>query len=359
VKVAKEGFQDEPEREIEVRKGEEIKVAFQLRPAPKLSALSIRGATPGAEVLVDQRSLGTVGSDGAFHSSTIGPGEHVVELRKEKFKPVQIHRIFPVGITVELQGGDVTLRALAGTLRLTVSPAGARVTAAHGSENPRPVTPGTVELEEGAWTLVARAPGYLERTERVQIAPGQIVALELALTREPQKGPPPVLTSGIEGFENPQGWTQQGEWYVRRGGNLVLYKPAPQGGTYAFTILMASGGGVFRGKRLEWVVDFRDQRNHVLLQLERDTFRRTLFVNGRRTETRKPHGLPLKDEIQATLQIEVTATAVTHRVRKGEAWVVLDTLSVPGQNFTVGQFGLIIQGRDEVRLANFSFRPGK
>lgn len=359
VKVAKEGFLDEPEREVEVRKGEEVKVAFQLRPAPKVATLAIRGATPGAEVLLDQRPLGTIGADGTFHSASISPGEHVVELRKEKFRPAQIHRVFPAGVTVELQGGEVALRALAGTLRLTVLPPGARVTAARGGENPRPVSPGTLELEEGSWTIVARAPGHVERTERVQIAAGQTVSVEITLAREAPKGPAPVQTIGMEGFENPQNWTQQGEWYVRRGGNLVLFRPAPQGGTYTFTILMAAGGGVFRGKRLEWVVDFRDQRNHVLYQLERDTFRRTLFVNGRRTETRKPHGLPLKDELQATLQIEVTANGVTHRVRKGEEWVVLDALSVPGQNFTVGQFGLIIQGRDEVRLANFSFRPGK
>ena len=360
VKVAKEGFLEEPEREVEVRKGEEVKVAFQLRPAPKLAALSIRGATPGAEVLLDQVALGTVGSDGTFHSSSINPGEHIVELRRERFKPVQIHRIFPAGVTVELQGAEVSLRALAGTLRLSVSPTGARVTAARGGESPRPVSPGAVELEEGSWTLLARAPGYLDRTERVQIAGGQTVSVELVLAREPQAPrPAPVKTGGMEGFENPQYWTRDGEWYVRRGGNLVLHKHTPQGGTFTFTILLASGGGLFRGKRLEWVVDFRDQRNHVLLQLDKDSFRRSQFVNGRKTETRKPHGLALRDQIVATVQIEVTPTSVTHRLRKGGEWVVMDTLSGPGQNFTVGQFGLVIQGKDEVRLSEFSFRPGK
>jgi hypothetical protein len=221
------------------------------------------------------------------------------------------------------------------------------------------VSAGAIELDEGSWTVVARAPGYQERTERVQIAAGQTVSLELALTREPQKGPAPVQTRGMEGFESPQNWAQEGEWYVRRGGNLVPYQPTPHGGTFTFTIQLASGGGVFRGKRLEWVVDFRDQRNHVLFQLDRDSFRRIQFVNGRRTETRKPHGLGLKDQIMATVQIDVTSTAVTHRLRKGNDWAVIDTLSVPGQNFTVGHFGLIIQGRDEVRLADFSFRPGK
>ena len=169
----------------------------------------------------------------------------------------------------------------------------------------------------------------------------------------------PVKVSGIEGWENPQNWTKQGDWYVRRGGNLVLHRATPNGGTFTFTIILASGGGVFRGKRLEWVVDFRDQRNHLLFQLDKESFRRTVYVGGRKTETRRPHGLPMQDQIMATVQIEVTPTTVSHRLRKGEEWVVVDTVSVSGQNFTVGQFGLIIQGRDEVRLSDFRFQPAK
>jgi hypothetical protein len=358
VKVAKEGFENEPEQTVEVRKGEEVKVAFKLRPAPRLASLMIRGATPGAEVLVDQIALGTVGADGTFQSSSISPGEHLIELRKEQAKPVQVHRIFPVGHTVELQGAEVALRALFGTLRLTVTPAGARVTASRAGEGqPRAIAANTVELEEGAWTLVGRAPGYQERTERVQIAAGQTATVEMALTREQRAAP--AKAGGMEGWENPGNWTQQDEWYVRRGGPLALHKATPQGGTFTFTILLAAGGGVFRGKRLEWVVDFRDQKNHLLFQLDKESFRRTQFVAGGKKETRKPHGLAIKDQLMATVQIEVTATTVTHRVRKGAEWVALDTLSVPGQNFTVGQFGLIIQGRDEVRLSDFSFRPGK
>lgn len=358
VKVAKAGFEDEPEQTVEVRKGDEVKVAFKLRAAPRLASLSIRNATPGAEVLIDQVSLGTIGADGSFQSSNISPGEHTLELSKEKHRPVQLQRVFPVGHTVEVQGGEVTLRALYGTLRLAVSPPGARVTATRAGEaQPRAIPQNTVELEEGAWTLVARAPGYLERTERVQIAAGQTVSVELALTREAR--PAAVIASGMDGFEHPQNWTQEGEWFVRRGGNLVLHKPAPKGGTFSFNIMLAEGGGWFRGKRLEWVVDFRDERNHLLFQLDKDSFRRTVHVGGRKTETRRQHGLPVPEQITATVEIEVTPTSVIHRFRRGDDWVVVDSLSVPGQNFTLGQFGLMIQGRDEVRLSDFSFRPAK
>ena len=358
VRVAKEGFQDVPEQEVEIRKGEEVRLAFKLQPAPKLASLSVRGATPGAEVLVDQISIGTVGPDGTFRFSSVSPGEHSVELRKDKHTSAQFRRIFPVGQTVELQGNEVTLRAQLGTLRLTVSPQGAQVTASRAGEgSPRAIPANTVELEEGSWTVVARAPGYQERLERVQIAAGQTVSLNLTLTREQR--PPPAKVGGMESWENPQNWTKQGEWYVRRGGNLVLHRATPNGGTFTFTIMLAAGGGLLRGKRLEWVVDFRDPRNHLLFQLDKESFRRTVFVGGRKTETRKSHGLPMPDQITATVQIEVTPTTVTHRFRKGEEWVEVDTVSVPGQNYTVGQFGFVIQGRDEIRLSEFSFRPAK
>lgn len=358
VKIAKEGFLDEPEQTVEVRKGEEVRVAFKLRPAPRLASLAIRGATPGAEVLVDQISLGAVGADGAFRSSSISPGEHVVELRKERHRPAQVQRVFPVGTTVELHGPEVSLRPTFGTLRLTVSPPGARVTASRAGESPRNINSGAIELDEGSWTLVGRAAGHLERAERVQIAAGQTVPLELALTREPTR-PPPVKIGGMEGWENPQNWIQEGNSYVRRGRVLALHGPTPAGGMFTLTLALASGGGWLRGKRLRWVVDFRDERNHVLFELDKESLRRSVFVRGRKTEIRRQHRLDLKDELAITLQVEVTPTTVTHRARQGEGWVDLDSLTVPGQNFTVGQFGINIEGRDEVRLTDFSFRPGK
>jgi hypothetical protein len=265
--------------------------------------------------------------------------------------------VFPVGTTVELHGPEVSLRPTFGTLRLTVSTPGARVTLSRAGENQRNINPGAIELDEGSYTVVARAPGYLERSERVQIAAGQTVPLELALTREPPPRPPSVKIGGMEGWENPQNWTQQGEWFERQGRILVLHRDTPQGGTFAFTIMLASGGWL--RKRLEWVVDFRDAQNHVLFQLDKDSLQRTQFISGRKTGIEKRHGLALKDPIAVTVELEVTPTSITHRVRKGGEWVELDRLSVPGQNFTVGKFGINIEGRDVVRLRDFSFRPAK
>ena len=97
VRVAKDGFQPEPSQTAEVKKGAEVRLEFKLRPLPQVSSLQIRGATPGAEVLIDQASAGTVGSDGSFTDSTVAPGDHTVELRRDQFTPKRLERSFKAG----------------------------------------------------------------------------------------------------------------------------------------------------------------------------------------------------------------------------------------------------------------------
>ena len=45
-----------------------------------VAALTIKGAAPGTQVSLDQKAIGTVGADGGFSQSNIGPGNHQVEL---------------------------------------------------------------------------------------------------------------------------------------------------------------------------------------------------------------------------------------------------------------------------------------
>jgi hypothetical protein len=329
-----------------------------MRPLPAVASLSIRGATPGAQVLLDQNPVGAVEADGSFSFSNVSPGEHTIELRKDKFRPRQVRRAFVAGQTVQLAESEVALRGTVGTLRVTLSPAGARVVLTRpGEAQPRVISGPSLELEEGSYTLAAQAPGYQDHTEQVQIVAGQTASVNITLSREPQRAAPPVAVRGMEGFEDSKAWTQEGNWYVRRGGGFVLYRASPSSGTFTFNIMLAAGGSILRGKRLEWVVGFRDDRNYLLFQLDRESFRRIPVVNGRRTETRKPHGLPMKEYLMATLRIDVTSTEVIHRVRKGEQWEVLDSFKVPGPSPAAGQFGLLIQGKDEVRLSDFSFYP--
>ena len=116
VRVSKNGFQDSPEQKIKLRKGETGKLTFNLQPVPHLATLNIQGGVSGTTVLIDQASVGTVRPDGTFAVATVNPGDHVIELRKDRFKPRQIKRSFVAGAAISLGGADVALEAAPGEI---------------------------------------------------------------------------------------------------------------------------------------------------------------------------------------------------------------------------------------------------
>jgi hypothetical protein len=354
VRVAKPGFQEVPEQTIALARGDEKKVVFKLVALPTTAHLALQGASPGAQVFIDQTLVGTVQPDGSFQEQTISPADHTVELRKDKARSQPVRRSFAAGQTVRLTGAELALRAATGTLRLGIQPANAQVTVVHSSGNVSPASAAaTLELEEGSYTVSARAPGYLEHSERVLLAAGQTAAVSFSLVQEKRK--PTVTTLGMEGWDS-TAWTAEGQEFVRRGGGSVLYKPSGSPGVYSFTLMLAAGGGVFRGKSLEWVLNYHDDRNYVLFHLDKNDFRRIQIVNGKRTElVKKPHGLTMGESLSATVQVEVTPGSIVNRVRNGDQWVTLDSWAAPEHNFSQGRFGVVVNGKDEVHLSNFSF----
>jgi len=104
VRVSKDGFETEAPQTAEIKKGSEVRLDFKMRPLPRVASLQIRGATPGAEVLLDQKSLGTIGGDGTFTNSAVPPGDHIIELRREAYLPKRTTRAFRAGQVVTLSG---------------------------------------------------------------------------------------------------------------------------------------------------------------------------------------------------------------------------------------------------------------
>ena len=114
VRVSKSGFQDLPEQKIRIRKGEQAKLVFNLQPIPHLASLTIQGGVPGATVLIDQAPVGTVQPDGTLTVATINPGDHIVELRKDRFKPKQIKKTLRSGDSRLPDGGGCGIGRRAG-----------------------------------------------------------------------------------------------------------------------------------------------------------------------------------------------------------------------------------------------------
>jgi len=335
VRVSKNGFQDAPEQKVRVRKNEQGRLVFNLQPVPRFASLTIQGGIPGATVLIDQSPVGTVQPDGTLTVATVNPGDHIVELRKDRFKAKQIKRSFAAGATVSLAAADAALETAPGELRVAFTPADAQVTLAKAGETPIKVSNGTsLSLAPGSYTLTAKIADFT-RSSTVEVTAGQSRTLDLSL------GP-----SGMSKWDDSSSWKQEKGAYIHKGGDFVMYTVSPTSGTFLFSAMLA------KGHRLQWVLNCIDANNYVLFQIDENNFYRTVVHNGQKgKETKIPHKGDKKSF--QTLQIRVGANEITHQIRQGENWVVLDHWTQSGSNLSLGRFGFYIPGNDQVALANF------
>ena len=356
VKVAKEGFQEVAVQKVQIRKGEEALVDFKLVPMPKLAGLRLRGVVPGAQVFVGGNSLGVAYSDGTFQGSNIAPGEQTIELRRERYAPKQIRKVFRPGEILEVTGAELAMEVLPGRLRLNITPAtGARIMIRRSDQaQAQPAKDANMDLPEGTYTITVTAPFHADQTVTVQLVAGETKNVPIVLPPLKAAAPPPPpkpVGGGMEGWEAPNAWVQDGPWMVRRGGGIITYKAQPAEGVFEFKV------GRLKGRRLEWFVNFRDARNFHLFQLEKKTFYRKDVINGRTIDLTKTVVPALESESEYTLRVEISGTRIRHLVQRAGKWEVLDSWEEPGRNFTAGKFGFRIGGGDQVGLANFSFQP--
>ncbi|MBZ5705660.1 MAG: protein kinase [Acidobacteriia bacterium] len=337
VRVSKNGFQDAPEQKVRIRKGEQSKLAFSLQPIPHFASLSIQNGVPGTEVLIDQTSVGTVNPDGTLSFANVSPGDHVVELRKDRFKSKRLQKHFVAGATVPVVGAEAGLEVAVGEVRITFTPPDATVTLTKGGQLPVRVTSGNaLSLPPGSYTLSAKTADGMARTSTVEVVAGESKSVDLSL------GP-----SGMSKWDDPAGWKSEKNWFVHRGGGFVLYSSSPTSGTFNFTAML------LKGRRLQWVFNYVDTNNYGLLQMDENYFYHSVVRNGQKTDAAKiPHKWDKKTF--CTIQIRVSPNEIVHQVREKDAWVTLDTWSQPGVNLSLGKFGFYLPGNDQVALSNFS-----
>jgi len=336
VQVSKDGFQDSPQQKIRVHKGEQSTLVFNLQPQPRLASLSIQGGAPGTTVLVDQTSVGTIQPDGTLTVSTVNPGDHSVELRKEGFKPRQFKKHFVVGGTMSLAAADAALEAASGELKITFTPPNATIAVVKGDLLKMVSSGVPLNLPPGTYTLTARTAERFTRSSTLELVAGQSKTLDLSLA-----------PSGMSKWEDPGAWKQEKDSFTRKGGDFALYGVVPASGTFAFSAMLT------KGRFLQWVLNYSDPRNYVLLQMDDNNFYRTVIHNGEKTdEVIVPHKVDKKSF--RTLQIRVSPTELVHQIKQGDRWTVLDRWTQPGVNLSLGKFGFYIPGNDEVALSSFA-----
>jgi hypothetical protein len=349
VRVAKEGFQSEPEQTVEVKKGEEAKLAFKLRPLPQVASLQIHNAIPGTQVFLDDRSIGRVGDDGSLSAANLAPGDHAIEVRRDGYVPRRILRKFVAGQTLALNGNELVMPPAAATVHLAVNPPDAQVTYRRSDEaQTHPARDNPLKLEPGSYVFTAKAPGHADQTARVPVAAGETRNVALTLPRETVAPPvvKPAPASTAVDWER-QGWAERDGEYVRKGGNRVVVKRGRLNGVITFTAQLKKGGlglgGLFRGGKLRWFIDDGEQYS----QFEID--KKHFYANG----DKLPH--PELDQRVFTVQIDISPQRIVQRMKTADGWVEL--ASAPGREIANGTFGFVVPGGDEIGISNFHFTP--
>ena len=181
IRVLKNGFLEEPTQTVEIKKGEEAKLEFHLRPVPTVAELAIHGAAPGLQVSLDQKHAGTVGADGGLSLPNIAPGSHTIELT-DGHRHKAISKDFKAGETLVLGPQDLVLQAAKASVRITVSPANAVVSYKGPDGKSHEVRGPSVEMEEGQYTFSANAAGYNDATQPTTVVSGKPNSVSLTLT---------------------------------------------------------------------------------------------------------------------------------------------------------------------------------
>jgi tetratricopeptide (TPR) repeat protein len=364
VQVSKSGFQDPPQQTIRIRKGEQAKLVFilqpkilqphilqsqilqtknlppqNLQPQPRVASLTIQGGAPGTTVFVDQTAVGIIQPDGTFSVSTVNPGDHTVELHKERFKPRQFKKHFDAGGTISLAAADAALEAVPeavlGELKITFTPADANVAIVKGNLLKIVSSGVPLDLPAGTYTLTMRTAERFTRSSTLEVIAGQSKTLDLSLA-----------PSGMSKWDDPGGWKHEGDSFIRKGGEFVLYG-VPASGTFVFSAMPA------KGRLLQWVLNYSDPKNYVLFEMDDNNFYRTVIRNGEKTDEIK---VPDKGDKKSfrTLQIRVSPTELVHQIKHGDSWSVLDRWTQPGANLSLGKFGFYLPGNDQVALSSFA-----
>jgi hypothetical protein len=293
-----------------------------------------------------------VGPDGSLSASNLTPGDFEIEARRDGFLPRKVTRSLKAGETLVLNGVDIAQAVASGTLQVSVNPPDATVTYRRADESQsRPLGEPTLRLDPGSYIFTARAPNFVERSERTTVVAGETRNVDITLAREVKPTPPPPAPKPVRAADW-SGWSQQGGSFVRKGGNRVVVQSGQLPGTITFTAQLRKAGTLFRGGRLRWFVD--DDAGYSQFELDKKKF----SARGPGGSRSRDYGRDRDEDEDAktfTVQVEISSDRIIHRVRDAGNWVTVD--SHPTRGTGDGRFGFVIPGGDEIAISNFRFTP--
>jgi tetratricopeptide (TPR) repeat protein len=349
IRIAAEGYDSPPERDIEVKKGDLANISFTLSATPQFATLAVHGTPPRTQVVVDNAPVGSTDSSGAFTLDKVSPGEHTIELRNApQYRSTPFKRGFAARETVAVGPAEARLERAPATVNVTSAPEGALLEWTCGSRVARGRGAAAVECAEAQLTVKASLQGYGDESRTVELTPGGAQTLKLELKRiaaaaVPQT-PKKVITCGPSDLLE-HGWTAQQEWSAA--GNAATLPCSEVAGQYQFTVLLPKG---VLAKAVQWTVSGAAAASAARKSsvgstldfvLEKKTF---AFRGGQKVDLTK-----YEENGSVTFLMTVAPGWVTHQVRANGGWTLLNNLEGDFRKYRV----TFSQG---ARIGNFTFK---
>jgi serine/threonine protein kinase len=339
VRIVAPGYEDSAEQSVAIHKGEPTQLKFELKPAVNTASLVIEGGTPESEVWLNGERIGTLNSAGSLTQENIDPGNHIIQIRKQDYEELDLARNFTAKQVIRLAGDDAKLKPLGG-LDFRVSPAGARViyklqgeTTAHPARNNQ-----VARVKAGSYEVEAQAEKFATRTATLTVASGKNTLVDLNLPPVGEKRTEASDTSRTrrEAPIDPATWKLSDEgWWVHAGPTYAWLKT--NRGVFDVEIRKQSGKVLVfrRTKKVEWVVDYKNEANLVAYSLDTQNLSRKEIVGGKGMVETK---IPLKADPAETFrfQIEIAPNRITVRSANGSD---IDVFPRPNASGDPGRFG--------------------
>lgn len=356
IAISKDGFEVPAPQTVDVKAGEETVVEFKMKQIARLATVKIQGS-PGSQLFIDGQAAGSLAPDGTF-SIDVSPGTHSFELHRGTVKSKPVTRDFRSGETSQVSV-DLPVQQVNGTVRFDITPPEATLTIRRANESEaqaRPVNQNPLSLAEGSYVVAASAPKHVASVANLIVQSGVTQTLTVNLrSLEDRLAKKASETHGIGDFDDPNGWSNEGDWNVRKGGKYVTYRLPNTAGLFHFQVQLR------KGKRIQWFLHYADSRNHTLYRLDKSSFSRILESNGRSTDQSKIEH-HLKDTDTYEVRINVDSDRIVTELKNGDRWVTVDAYSAKGVDLGAGKFGFyipdsLIPGSDEYAIRHFSFIP--
>jgi serine/threonine-protein kinase len=328
VHVSKAGYPDLTES-VDLKKGASVSLPpFDPAPIPKLSSLAIEGGTAGAEVWLDDQRAGVIGTDGAFSTEGVSPGNHTITLKKTDFDNKELTRSFTAGEPMRLTGNDARLTPFA-ALTFRITPAAATLTykrdqdrQAHAAANGN-----TIHVSSGRYSVSATAPNFQPGSQQMTLAPG--ASQTVALTLQPVPAPAKPVERTPE-LPDSKFWTLKDGWYEHPGKGVA---PWPAHGNVVRVQMKRPEDtkvlGMTKVHHISWVIG--DGRQQIVYHLDRKSIQRKLRSEQGEVPKR---AIDLGNAEIWNLEIEMQPDRIEVRVN-GKS---LDTYQRPNPNEPVGPF---------------------